>query len=119
MRRTLPLTLVMVAFSSLAASAAGATDVGYSRKFGLGLMLGDPTGLTAKYWVAQKNALDFGIGFASYGYRARDCWTDSLGRVRCDRYGYGHTSLNVDYLWHPSVLARGSVELDWHIGVGG
>ena len=107
MKSFLPaLTLATVLF---AAAPARATEVGYSRKLGVGLMLGDPTGFTGKYWVAQKNAIDFGLGF---GFAGR----------QCDRYGcyggYNSSSLNADYLWHPSVLARGAVELDWHIGVG-
>ena len=44
------------------------TEVGYARKFGLGFMLGDPTGLTAKLWVAPAHAIDFGVGFWGYGF---------------------------------------------------
>src|SRR6185436_5339726 len=42
----------MAACFLLAATAgsAQATEVGYGRKLGLGFVLGDPTGLSGKYW---------------------------------------------------------------------
>ena len=44
------------------ARTSNETDVGYTRKFGLGFMVGDPTGLTAKLWLGPTNAIDFGLG---------------------------------------------------------
>ena len=41
-------------------------------------MIGDPTGLTAKLWVAPTNALDFGLGF--WGGVYGDCFTDNNGQ---------------------------------------
>jgi hypothetical protein len=112
MRRSLllPISLVIV-LATAAPSARAGTEVGYSRRFGIGVMFGEPSGITGKYWLSAKNALDFGLGFGLGWYGT------------CDNVGhfcaYHSTSLNADYLWHPSVLARGSVELNWHIGVGG
>ena len=94
------------------AHAARATEVGYSRKIGLGVALGDPTGIVGKVWVSQTNAVDFGLGFQHYGWRR--CDTNGL---RCD-YAYREFSMNVDYLWQ-SNLVKGPLQLDWHIGVGG
>ncbi len=48
------------------------------KKFGVGIILGEPTGLTAKYWTTNDNAFDFSLG-NSY-----------LGTLR----------LGVDYLFH-------------------
>jgi len=48
--------------------------------FGLGIILGEPTGLSAKYWLNSVNAFDYGFG-SSFS---------SNGRVH----------LHVDYLWH-------------------
>src|SRR6476619_2224925 len=88
------------------------TEVGYGRTFGLGFMLGDPTGLTGKLWVARTNAIDFGVGF--WGYGPDSC----AGRgLPCDRFGYHAGTLNVDYLWQ-STIVRGRTQLDWHIGAG-
>lgn len=34
------------------------------RTFGAGLMLGEPTGLSAKYWLSERGALDFGVAWS-------------------------------------------------------
>jgi hypothetical protein len=40
-------------------------DVGHDgRRFGAGLMLGEPTGASLKYWLAEQSALDAGIGWS-------------------------------------------------------
>jgi hypothetical protein len=114
-------TLVAAAFTAIvtavllmgAVRTASATEVGYGRKFGLGIVLGDPTGLSAKYWVGPTNSLDFGLGFYGYGFYDR-CWDNRP----CNRAGYNSGSFNMDYLWQ-SNLVRGQAQLDWHIGAGG
>ena len=32
--------------------------------FGLGVVLGEPTGISAKYWLTTGTALDFGLGYS-------------------------------------------------------
>lgn len=32
--------------------------------FGLGVILGEPTGFSAKYWTSENNALDLGLGYS-------------------------------------------------------
>ena len=55
------------------------------RGFGAGIILGEPTGLSAKSWLSQQNAIDLGL---AYSFRHR---------------GYFH--LHADYLWHfPDVI---------------
>jgi hypothetical protein len=39
-----------------------------SGNFGLGLMFGEPTGLTAKYWLNQRNALSMSAAFSPGDY---------------------------------------------------
>lgn len=112
MRRIL-LILIEAAALTAAARSASATEVGYRRNFGLGLMLGEPTGITGKYWITSRNAIDFGLGFGYGRYYDRPC--DKWGCYG----GYRGASINVGYLWHPSVLVRGQAELVWHVGVGG
>ena len=74
------------------------TEVGYSRRAGVGAVVGDPTGLSGKLWVGSTNAIDLGVGFYGYGLRG-GCFRDRDGRQICDRrYGRGSTSLNLDYL---------------------
>jgi hypothetical protein len=120
MRRTLitAFSTVVVAVLLVAGGArtAHATDVGYSRTFGLGIVLGDPTGLSAKFWVGPTNSIDAGLGFFGYGFNDR-CWTDASG-THCDSYGYHDGTLNMDYLWQSNIV-RGTAQLDWHIGAGG
>ncbi|MDB4963595.1 MAG: hypothetical protein JWP01_3594 [Myxococcales bacterium] len=73
-----------------------------NKTFGLGLELGEPSGLNGKYFVSESGALDFGIG-AIYSH-----------------YYYGDgIHLYGDYLWHPTSLVSASAfELPLYIGVG-
>lgn len=113
MRRVLPAfvgPLLLVAL--FATRSAHATEVGSSRNFGIGFGIGEPTGIVAKAFLGNGNAIDMGLSF----YR---------GWGRChynDRWEYcrGHSSvgLSLDYLWQMN-LVRSTVKLDWHIGVGG
>ena len=112
----------MVAMTIVALLFAGgigrATEVGYSRKYGVGAVVGDPSGLSGKFWVGQTNAIDVGVGFYGYGIRG-GCFRDRDNRPICDRrYGHSSTSLHVDYLWE-SKLIEGKAQLDWHVGAGG
>jgi hypothetical protein len=116
MKRTV-LTIVAAALVWAAVGgSAQATEVGYGRKFGLGVVIGAPTGLSAKLWIAPTNALDFGLGFYGYGV-GRRCWDDNGTRI-CDRGGYDIGTFNMDYLWQSNIV-RGTAQLDWHVGVGG
>jgi hypothetical protein len=103
---------VTVVLLAGAVRTASATEVGYGRKFGLGFVLGDPTGLSAKLWTGPTNSLDFGLGFWGYGVDY------NCGNGHCDRFGYHAGTFNMDYLWQ-SNLVRGAAQLDWHIGAGG
>jgi hypothetical protein len=88
------------------------TEVGYGRTFGLGFMVGDPTGLTGKLWVARTNAIDFGVGF--WGYGPDNCAGHGLP---CDHFGTHAGTLHADYLWQSNIV-RGPAQLDWHFGPG-
>ena len=87
MKRTIVSALVAASLLAIFAQSAEATEVGYNRKFGLGVVIGAPTGLTGKVWIAPTNALDFGLGFYGYGFANR-CFTDNNGNVVCERGGY-------------------------------
>lgn len=74
-----------------------------NKTFGLGLMLGFPTGLSGKYYVGTDTAIDFGVGT---GYNGRRDYGNGL-------------SLHADFLWHPLVIA--DPEPFWiplYVGVG-
>lgn len=73
-----------------------------NKTFGIGIMLGAPTGLSGKYYLSPDTALDFGLG-TIYGYR--------------DRRG---VHAHVDFLWHPvSLVSAPAFELPLYFGVGG
>lgn len=82
-------TLIALAMSG----AANAAD------FGLGIIIGSPTGISAKYGLSQNHAIDGALA-----------WDLSEN----------HIHLSSDYLW----IKRGGlnleqVALDWYFGVGG
>jgi hypothetical protein len=75
---------------------------GASKTFGLGLELGEPTGLNGKYFFSDSAALDFGLGWIYSHYY----------------YGDGF-HIYADFLWHPvSLASTPSFELPFYIGVG-
>jgi hypothetical protein len=116
MKRTLLTTLAAALLLVVIGQTARATEVGYSRKFGLGVVIGDPTGLSAKLWVAPTNALDFGFGFWS-GVNG-DCFVDNNNQTVCANAGVHNGTFNLDYLWQSNII-RGSAQLDWYVGGGG
>lgn len=86
------------------ANPAIASEIGTSaHKFGLGLALGSPTGISGKYYLnGRSNAIEGVVAVYSNGW-----WG-------------GGFYLHGTYLWHPDVLAREpGFELPWHVGVGG
>jgi hypothetical protein len=60
-----------------------------NRDFGFGLILGDPTGGTIKYWTSRENAIDAYIG-GSY---------------------FGSVRIGADYLWHFNAFNSSVVNL--------
>jgi hypothetical protein len=102
-----------------------------SRPFGLGLVLGDPTGITAKLWINQKNAFSFVLGWSSYGryyhddrcydpgfYRNNRSWCDD----RFDNYGYDsygqNLHLHADYLIHDFSIIKSPHGIPLYFGPG-
>ena len=76
-----------------------ASEIGTSRRFGIGGMLGAPTGLSMKYYLSPLHALDFGVGFGYWG--------------RANLY------LHVDYKFHIMLTQNADFDLPLYIGVGG
>ena len=70
-------------------------DLHAQGRFGFGLVLGEPTGLTWKYRLTRENAIDGVIGFSP-----------------ADRF-----RIHMDYLWSAHPVRDGSFSL--HYGVGG
>jgi len=73
-----------------------------NKTFGLGLEVGEPTGLTGKYFVSDSTALDFGVGWIYSHYY----------------YGDG-VHLYGDFLWHPtSLVSAAAFEMPFYVGLG-
>ncbi len=88
----LPVFLIVLGINHAKAQTA-------SGDFGLGLIIGEPTGLSAKYYLGGNNALDFGVAW-------------SLGR---------HSSFHAhaDYLRHKfDVFEVETGRLPFYYGVG-
>lgn len=70
-------------------------------KFAIGAVLGNPTGVSAKYWVGEKQAVDAGAGF-------------TLSSPT-------HFSVHSDYLFHSmgALVFKDQYSLDVYYGVGG
>jgi hypothetical protein len=68
--------------------------------FGVGVILGEPTGISAKLWTSSDNAIDFGLGFSDGGDRIA---------YNGDYDGDTRYHFHMDYLWH-SFNAINSVE---------
>ncbi len=68
--------LITIITTNLFAQSPGRKDLGF------GIILGEPTGVTVKYWTNYDNAFVFDLG-SSY---------------------FGSPRLNADYLWHFNVF---------------
>ena len=111
--------------------SAGAWAQG--RNFGVGVVLGDPTGFTAKYWTSSTTALDFGLGWSGYWNRygnydraCDDGYFYERNRGYCnsrgyyDRYGYGWDifHFHADYLFHNFDVIRATERFPLFFGPG-
>ncbi|OGS33335.1 MAG: hypothetical protein A2293_08660 [Elusimicrobia bacterium RIFOXYB2_FULL_49_7] len=86
------------------------TTFAQQRRFGLGVILGEPTGLSAKLFVSPTTAYDFGLGW-------------SMGGDRIDHYdgrydGGSRVHFHMDYLWHWFDAIRASEPLPLYTGIG-
>jgi hypothetical protein len=69
------------------------------RGFGMGIILGEPTGLSAKLWTSGDNAFDFA---AAWSFK-----------------GDGNLLLQADYVWHFFDLIQvSSGKFPFYIGIG-
>ena len=66
--------------------------------WGLGIILGEPTGISAKLWTSEKTALDAAIA-----------WSFA---------GTGHMRVHADHLWHNFSLDMAKGKLPLYFGAG-
>jgi hypothetical protein len=96
---TMVLGLIMIIAKPLTAQDHG---------FGMGLILGEPTGLSAKLWTSSDNAFDFAAAWSFKKYHHNDNHND------------GSVLLQADYVWHFfNLMPVSSGKLPLYIGIGG
>jgi len=91
-QRPAAVLVIMILVSSISFSA----DKG---PFGLGIILGEPTGVSLKYWTSDRNAVDGGVAWA-FG-------------------NDGRFHLHADYLWHFDVHVADGERFLLYTGIGG
>jgi hypothetical protein len=74
------------------------------RSLGLGVMIGEPTGFSAKLWTSNYNAYDFGLGWSVIGNR-----NNSDNRIQ----------IHADYLWHVWNVIHSTDRFPLYYGIGG
>ncbi len=78
--------------------------------FGLGVIFGEPTGISAKLWTSPNNALDFGLGWSLGG--------DRIGRYE-GYYDHGdRVHFHMDYLGHSFNAIRSTERFPLYYGIG-
>ncbi len=76
--------------------------------FGLGIILGEPTGFSAKAWTSKDNAFDFALAWSFNNYHHNDNHND------------GSILLQADYVWHffnAITVSKGKLPI--YVGIGG
>jgi len=91
----------------LAVQGSVAQDSG----FGLGVIIGEPTGLSAKLWTSHVNAFDFGLGWSIGG--------DRIGNYKGNYNGGSRVHFHMDYLWHAFDAIHSSERFPLYYGFGG
>ena len=74
------------------------------RSLGLGVMIGEPIGFSAKLWKSNYNAFDFGLGWSVIGNR-----NNSDHRIQ----------VHADYLWHGWNVIHSTDRFPLYYGIGG
>jgi hypothetical protein len=90
---------------------AGQASVAQERSFGLGVIIGEPTGLSAKLWTSPVNALDFGLGWSVGG--------DRIGNYNGTYDNGARTHFHMDYLWHSFDAIHSVERFPLYYGIGG
>ena len=81
------------------------------RRFGLGVIIGEPTGISAKFWTSPVNAFDFGLGWSFGG--------DRIGKYKGYYDGGRRVHFHMDYLWHAFEAIHSSERFPLYYGFGG
>ena len=110
MKKILMLLICATILVSAGSSWAGSSHSG----FGLGLMAGEPSGLSAKLWSSEKTAFDFGLAWSSKN--------DATMAIHADYVWHRFDKIDVDqgalpFYYGIGVRFRGNDVADDFIGV--
>jgi hypothetical protein len=95
MKKNLILTVCLLMFATFGNAIAGSNSSG----FGLGIMLGEPSGISGKLWSGEKNAFDFGLAW-------------STGKN-------SGAAMHADYIWHKmDMINVDEGALPFYYGIG-
>ncbi len=72
---------------------------GQEKGLGLGIIIGEPTGLSGKYWISTTNAVDVQLAYS---------FTNENNKF----------FLISDFLWHKNLYTMSGEKIPWHYGVG-
>jgi hypothetical protein len=79
--------------------------------FGMGIILGEPTGLSAKAWTSTDNAFDFAIAWSFNNYHHDNNNNDFNND--------GNVLLQADYVWHFfKAISVSKGKLPIYVGIG-
>jgi hypothetical protein len=98
---------MLVACALFAVHGSSAQDHG----IGLGVIIGEPTGLSAKVWISPVHALDFGLGW-SIG-------SNWVGKPRGHDDRARRIHYHMDYLWHSFSAIHSNRRFPLYYGIGG
>ena len=80
------------------------------REFGLGVIIGEPTGISAKLWTSNYTAFDFGLGWSMEG--------DRIGKYDGYYNGESRVHFHMDYLWHSFEAIHSTERFPLYYGIG-
>ena len=86
-------------------------SVAQDRTFGLGVVIGEPTGISAKLCTSEYTAIDFGLGWSAEG--------DRIGNYSGYYSGGSRVHIHMDYLWHSFDVFQSTEQIPVYYGVGG
>lgn len=92
-------TLLATLLLTFAAAPASASEIGTTRPFGFGAILGLPTGPSIKYYFNERHALDAALGLSFLGGQ--------------------NFSVHADYLFQFPITKTRAFDLPFYIGIGG
>jgi len=92
MKKIFPVVVLLILFFSI-------NNYGQDNGLGIGVMIGEPTGLSGKYWLNDTNALDFGLAYSF---------------VR----KHSAVSMHVDYVYHNFDVIQSKYRIPIYYGFG-